>query len=483
MDNWVIVVGVLFVVFATGAAVFFWQEKKTAVMAKENAEAEVEKRQAEVEKSQAEVEKQQAEVEKWQAETEKWRGENEKAQSAMTEARTRAESIEQHVEGLRKDNEQLREQNKEHAGEISKLETKLENTNKNAEEKITFLQNVEKKMLAEFKNLSEDVLEKKSQKFNEVLTPVRKELKDFRERAENIHTEETRELGILKNEIGNLQQNAVQVGQEANNLTRALKGDKKIQGNWGEATLLNILTASRLTENVDFKMQETYKNEGSRSIPDCVIRLPNNKHLVIDSKVSLVDFTQSVEAEHGSAEETKYLENHCKAVRNHVSNLSTKGYQSLEGVNSPDFVLMFMPAEPAYIAAVAKDKDLLMHAWNKKIIICAPSTLMPIMSTVRSMLRLEQQNNNAKNIAEQGKKIYEKLSTFLVSMKKVGDTLDQAKTSYDKANDQLKSGRGNLVRQVEKLETFGVLPTKEIHSDYADVSVDNIENEGDSEDA
>ena len=407
------------------------------------------------------------------------------AQSELGSARTRADTIEQAMKDLKDDNDQLNEENKQYVGKVAKLETELENANNNAKEKAEFWENSEKRMLAEFEKLSGDVLDKKSEKIKEVLEPVRTELKEFRKRADSIHTEETRELGALKNEIGNLQKNAVRVGEEANNLTRALKGDKKIQGNWGEDTLLRLLEDSGLRKNLDYEMQTAYNDDnGGRLIPDCVIRLPNNKHLVIDSKVSLIDFTKSVEAEHGSPEEKEHMAHHCKAVRKHVATLSDKGYQALGGVNSPDFVLMFMPVEPAYIVAIAEDDDLLQEAWNKKVIICAPSTLMPIMHTVRSIWQLERQRDNAKEIAKQGGKIYDKLVRFVKNMEDVGTALENAQTRHQDAYKQLKTGRGNLIDQTLGLKNMDIptSPQKKMPVAFIDAQTSDMENDSDSED-
>ena len=470
MDNWVIVVGVLFVVFAAGAAVFFWQQTKTAVMAKENAEAEVKKRQAEVEKSQAEVEK-------WQAETEKWRGENEKAQSAMTEARTRAESIEQHVEGLRKDNEQLRKQNKEHAGEISKLTTELENANKNAEEKIALLQDVEENMLTKFESLSESVLEKKNTKFNEesskLLKPVRDELEKFQNRVNVIHTKDIEDRSALIQQIKDLQENAEQYGKSADNLASVIKGDSKARGNWGEIQLETLLQRAGLIKDEEYKAQPTMRGEDGKILrPDFKINLPDNKHFIIDSKVPLTAYYNFFNAE-GKDEKKAALANHVQVIKKHVNDLSSRHYTKATGVNAPDFVFMFMPLEPALIDAFHSEPELFAKAYEKSIILCSPTTMMATMRTVERVWRVERQNINAHEIAKQGGDIHDKFCGFLDNMADVEKALRKAQESHHAANEQLQNGKGNLIRRVEKLKKLGVPTKKKIHVDYASVQTDD----------
>ena len=484
MDNWVIVVGVFFAilaVFAAGAAVLFWQEKKTEVKARENAEAEVEKRQAEVEKSQAEVEK-------WQAETEKWRGENEKAQSAMTEARTRAESTEQNVEDLKKENKQLLEQNKEHAREISKLETELENANNNAEEKIALLQDVEKTMLTKFESLSGDILDKKSKKFNDVLIPVRDDLQKFQNRVNAIHTKDIEDRSALIQQIKDLQENAEQYGKSADNLASVIKGDSKARGNWGEIQLETLLQRAGLIKDEEYKAQPTMRGEDGKILrPDFKINLPDNKHFIIDSKVPLTAYYNFFNAE-GKDEKKAALANHVQVIKKHVNDLSNRHYTKADGVNAPDFVFMFMPLEPALIAAFHSEPELFAKAYEKNIILCSPTTMIAIMRTVERVWRVERQNINAEEIAKQGGRIYDKLCGFFDNMENIRNALKKAQESHYAAERQL-VGRDNLVRQAENLKTLRVPTSKEIPKRYVDVSVDNIgnedniENEGDSEDA
>ena len=459
MDIGVIVVGVLFVVVAAGAAVFFWQEKKTAVMAKENAEAEVKKRQAEVEKS--------------QAETEKWRGEYEKAKSAMTEARTRAESTEQNVEDLKKENKQLLEQNKEHASEISKLETELENTNKNAEEKIALLQDVEKNMLTKFESLSGDILDKKSKKFNDVLIPVRDDLQKFQNRVNAIHTKDIEDRSALIQQIKDLQENAEQYGKSADNLALVIKGDSKARGDWGEIQLETLLQRAGLIKGEEYEAQPSMRSEDDKIVrPDFKINLPDGKHFIIDSKVPLTAYYNFFNTEDKN-EKKAALANHVQVIKKHVNDLSSRHYTKATGVNAPDFVFMFMPLEPALIDAFHSEPELFAKAYEKSIILCSPTTMMATMRTVERVWRVERQNINAHEIAKQGGDIHDKFCGFLDNMADVEKALRKAQESHHAANEQLQNGKGNLIRRVEKLKKLGVPTKKKIHVDYASVQTDD----------
>lgn len=417
-----------------------------------------------------------------------WRQKYEEAQEAYGEAKIestqmteRAEAAQKNAEKSQTENSQLQQKTVQDAARIAELKTELQNAQTQADEKIAILEKAQKEMSkefektghameAQFKTLSQNILEEKSKKLREererfgkdseqLLKPLRDNISEFRQRIDAIHDEETKERSTLKSDIANLQKNAVQVGKEADNLARALKGDKKMQGNWGESTLKRILEISGLREGQDYETQSARQDEDNhRLIPDIIINLPDNKHLIIDSKVSLNAYVDYVNVTDEVAESVA-LQKHCAAVRQHMKILSKRRYQHSRNINSPDFVLMFMPIEPAYIAAVASDVNLLLDAWSKKIIICAPSTLMPIMRTVSSMWQLESQNKNAEEIARQGGALYDKFILFLESMEDINKALDKARESYDTAFNRIKSGKGNLIGQAKKLHKLGI-PTK-----------------------
>ena len=395
-----------------------------------------------------------------------------RAKNSETEARKKAEA----------EAEEWRKQHELRAGDIASLETELKNSRTAADESIN---QVKQAMRDEFKNLSQEVLDEKRKKFDEessvVLKPVRDELAAFQKRLNEIHGEDIKERSALSQQIQTLKENAEQYGKSADNLALALKGDSKTQGDWGEIQLETLLQHSGLRKGEEYEAQPSTRGENGEVLrPDFKINLPDNKHLVVDSKVSLRDYDDFCQAEDKDGKDAA-LARHVKAVKNHVNGLSGKHYASAQGINAPDFVFLFMHLEPALMLALHAEPRLFQFAYEKNIILCSPTNLMAIMRTVERIWRVERQNKNAEEIAKQGGKIYDKLSGFLGSMEDVGKALEKAQTSYEKANSQLKDGSGNLVRQVEKLKTLGALPNKKLPDDYADVSADNVENDGDSE--
>ena len=395
-----------------------------------------------------------------------------RAKNSETEARKKAEASA----------EEWRKQHELRAGDVASLKTELKNSQTAADESIN---QVKQAMRDEFKNLSQEVLDEKRKKFDEessvVLKPVRDELAAFQKRLNEIHGEDIKDRSALSQQINDLQKNAEQYGKSADNLALALKGDSKTQGDWGEIELELLLEGSGLRKGEGYEAQPTIRGEnGEKLRPDFKINLPDNKHLIVDSKVSLRDYTDYCKAEDGD-EKDAALARHIKAVKNHVNGLSGKHYASAQGINAPDFVFLFMYVEPALMLALSNEPTLFKYAYERNIVLCSPTNLMAIMRTVEGIWRVERQNKNAEEIAKQGGKIYDKLSGFLGSMEDVGKALEKAQTSYDKANSQLKDGSGNLVRQVEKLKTLGALPNKKLPDGYADVSADNVENDGGSE--
>lgn len=393
------------------------------------------------------------------------RKENQTAQIESVKAAARADSAEKTAADLDAQNKTMRGEVTQKTACIAKLETELKNAQQSAAEKIADLQKVHEKMDAEFKNMAQKILEEKSEKFGEessnLLKPLREELAQFRERVNNIHTKDAEDRSALKQQITDLKNNAAEYGKSADNLARALKGDSKTQGGWGEIMLANLLEKSGLREGEDYETQKTMSGEdGAILRPDVVVNLPDSKRLIIDSKVSLRDFCDAAEAENPDAEKAA-LSRHADAVKKHVDNLSSKDYARAKGVKAPDFVFMFMEIEPAFFAALRESPELFSDAYNKKIILCAPTTLMATLRTVERIWQLERQNRNAERIARQGGALFDKFNSFIKSMDKIGAALTNARQSYDHAYSQLSKGRGNLISHANKLKDLGVNAKKQ----------------------
>jgi DNA recombination protein RmuC len=347
------------------------------------------------------------------------------------------------------------------------LEEKLANESKEIEK-------LQEKFKTEFQNVANAILKQNTREFNEtsqknmsdLLNPLKEKITDFEKKVEETYQKGKIDQTVLKEELKRLQELNARLGEEAGNLTKALKSDSKKQGNWGEVVLERILERSGLIKDEEYFLQlTTTSEEGKVYRPDVVIKLPEKKHLIIDSKVSLTAFQQYIGAE-TDEQKQRFLKQHLLSIRNHVKELSEKNYQSLKELNTPDFVLMFMPVEPAFGVAVQADSDLFNFAWEKRIVIVSPTTLLATLRTVASIWSHEKQTRNALEIAKQGGKLYDKFEGFLKDLEKIGDNLDKARFSYDEAHKKLVSGRGNLLGQVEKLKVMGAKATKQLDKKY-----------------
>ena len=383
------------------------------------------------------------------------------AREAMTKATVKAEENEKLLQQVEPKYQQLLQQHNDDTARIAQLEETLNQERKQNAEKLSLLDEAKSKMSEQFKNLAQEILDDKSKAFEgnsqKLLEPLRQDIEKFRQRADEIHSEETKERASLKEQVTALQENASKIGEDANNLTLALKGDKKAQGDWGEITLEKLLEDSGLRKDEEYKSQESVRDEnGNIMRPDVIIFLPDGNHLVVDSKVSLNAYSDYVTGIYDNASE------HVKAVRTHIRTLADKHYATARGLNSPDFVFMFMPIEPAYFAALSADKKLFSDAYNKKIILVAPTTLMATLRTVERIWRLERQNKNAADIADRAGKIHDKLCGFVDDMEKIDRGLKNAQCSYNEAMKKLYDGSGNLIGQVEKLKELGANTKKEL---------------------
>lgn len=366
-----------------------------------------------------------------------------------------------------------------------KAETELEAERRQSADKLSTLQQSAQEAKAvlsdQFKNLANEILEEKSRRFAEqnqqnldtLLKPLQEKLTDFRKQVDETYQSEARERFALKQEVEKLAGLNLRMTDETRALTNALKGESKTQGDWGELVLETILENSGLRKGEEYVVQDTQTiSDGSRLQPDVVIRLPESKHLVIDSKVSITAYTRYMQSDDESVKISE-LSSHVLSIKQHIQGLSAKNYQDLYGVGSIDFVLMFIPIEPAFLAAMRHAPEIYQDALKKNIVIVCPSTLLATVRTVAHLWRQEQQNRNAQEIARQCASLYDKFVGFVEDLEKVGQRLEQAQISYSDAVGKLKTGRGNLIRTAENVKKLGVKPNKSLPSKLTDVADDD----------
>ena len=338
----------------------------------------------------------------------------------------------------------------------------------NFTEKLSILENAEKHLSVQFENLANKIFEQKSEKFTKtsesgltsVIAPLKQQIDDFKRQINDQYNKEGQERASLKTEILSLQALNKQITEEAAALTNALKGDNKQQGNWGELVLERILNESGLRKGHEYETQKSLTDDaGKRYQPDVVVHLPNDKDIVIDSKVSLTAYERYVNAANES-DAKKAIKEHTSSIRMHIKGLSKKDYQDLTGVRTLDYVLMFIPIESAFIAAIEEDQGLIKYAMDNQIMLVSPTNLLVALRTINNIWQYEYQNQNANKIAEHGRKMYDKLVGFVADLDKVGKSLDNATKNYDSALSKLSTGRGNLIRQAEMFKKLGVSPTK-----------------------
>lgn len=353
---------------------------------------------------------------------------------------------------------------------ISTLEELFKLEKESLKEKITFLENNKEQMKLEFENLAnklfDDSLKKSNQNINQVLTPFKEQLSLFGKRANEIFNEDTKQRSSLLTEIKNLKELNNQISQDAINLTKALKGQNKLQGDWGEMILSSILEQTGLRKDLEYKVQTSFKDEQGKFLrPDVVVHLPSNKDIVIDSKLSLnsyIDYTNS-EDEKDKKEALNRLIN---SITNHIKDLSTKKYENLSDLRSLDFVLMFIPIEGAFLLANQTNQNIFEIAFKNNIMLVSPSTLYITLRTIENIWRNERQNENAKEISRQAGDLYDKFVSFVDDMEAIGNNLNKSQDSYNKALNKLSLGRGNLISRAEKFLDLGVKPNKKISEKY-----------------
>lgn len=376
----------------------------------------------------------------------------------------------------RSDLESERRKSEDLTRQYTQAVTDNKNLQQRLEEQRQESGDLNKKLTAEFQNIAGIILEEKTKKFTEqnkehldiILSPLKEKLDDFKKRVEETYDKGSRETFSLKEEVRKLQELNLRMSEETINLTKALKGDTKKQGNWGELVLEKILERSGLEKDREYKAQVVTQNVDGETIkPDFVVYLPENKHIIIDSKVSLTAYELLVNAETDDEREQRKKE-HVASLRSHIKLLGEKNYQSAELFNSPEFVLMFVPIESSFGIAVQADQELFNYAWERKIVVVSPSTLLATLGTIASIWKQEKQTRNAIDIAKQGGALYDKFVGFVSDLTEVGKKMDSAKDSYKDAMSKLVEGRGNIVRNIENLKTLGAKTTKSLDQKLLD---------------
>ncbi|WP_028298673.1 DNA recombination protein RmuC [Olivibacter sitiensis] len=394
---------------------------------------------------------------------------------------------------LEKENEKLHQELKETREKLGISERSLEGMNAYFESQREKL-NEQKQEMAdmkvqfnkEFELIANRVLEEKSKTFgnthqkniHEILQPLKENIKAFEQKIDHTYRSEAAERNALKGVIIQLMEQSKLIRDEANNLAKALKGDSKKQGNWGEIILERVLERSGLTKNREYRIQVSMSNElGNRQQPDVIIDLPDEKHLVIDSKVSLIAYEKWVNCE-DEIERPLYIRQHIVSVRNHINELSKKNYSNLYQINSPDFVLLFMPIESAFSMAISENNELFSEAWEKGVVMVSPSTLLATLRTIASMWKQERQTRNVLEIAREAGALYDKFVGFMEDMDKVDKQIGILARIHEDARKKLETGRGSVISKVEKLKQLGAKASKQLDQSLLEIDKDdNNDNE------
>jgi DNA recombination protein RmuC len=338
------------------------------------------------------------------------------------------------------------------------------------EEKLALLDDARDRMTHQFRALANDILEEKSRRFTEqnqtnlghLLDPLKTRLQEFQSKVDQVYVQESKDRSALAQQVTSLLEMNQRLAEEAKDLTQALKGSTKAQGDWGEVVLERILEAAGLRRGHEYTMQETIARiDASRARPDVILHLPGGRKLVVDAKVSLLDYGTYC----GTADEAlrkHAAARHCSSLREHIRDLAARNYHQLPGLETLDFVILFVPIEPAFLLALETDSNLWVHAWEKNILLVSPSTLLFVVRTVAHLWRQDEQAQNVQQIAERGAELYDKFAGFVDDLSKLGARIEQTRNAFDAAFDKLTRGRGNLVRQVEMLRALGVQPSKRL---------------------
>jgi DNA recombination protein RmuC len=380
----------------------------------------------------------------------------------------RVQSLESDCVGHESLKERLRSEIGGLTSKIAQLTVTVEADKKHADEKLALLTAARVELANQFETLANRILEEKSKRFTEqnqenlgnLLNPLKEKFGEFQQKVESLEKDGVAGRSELKEQIGQLRSLNERLSQDATNLVTALRGSSKRQGDWGEFVLESILESSGLRKGHEYRMQESITREDrTRARLDVIVDLPEGRHLVIDAKVSLNDYNDHCAAEEEALRESS-LKQHVASMRTHIRELSQRNYHALYQLNSLDFVVMFVPIEPAFMLAIAHDGKLWQEAWDKNVLLVSPSTLLFVLRTVSQLWRQEQQTKNVQEIVRRGGDLYDKLAAFAKDLTDVGRNLDAARGAYEEAYKKLASGKGNAVRQAEMLKSLGVKPSK-----------------------
>ncbi len=351
----------------------------------------------------------------------------------------------------------------EKAVEVATLKATNENLVEKLENQKSEIELLQKRLTTEFENIATKLLKERADEFSasntknlsEILNPLKERILQFEKKVDDTYDKELRDKISLREEVRKLTELNTRVSEEANNLTKALKGDVKKQGNWGEVILERVLERSGLTRGQEYEREEVVEGaDHSVQRPDVIIHLPDNKHIIIDSKVSLVAYERLHTTDSDDAR-ANFLKEHINSLKNHVKFLSEKNYQNAHNINTPDFVLMFLPIEASFSIAVQGDDELFKFAWERKIVIVSPTTLLATLRTISSIWKQELQTKNAQEIARLSGTLYDKFIGFLEDLNKIKTNIDRSSTAYDDAVKKLKDGNGNILRTAQKIKELG----------------------------
>lgn len=396
------------------------------------------------------------------------------------------QELKQHAEKIQQDKNDIQQQLFKAQTEISNLQIKQQKEREYTDEKLAQLEVNKTQLKKDFESLADNILKSTQQEFSTqskqglelFLSPFRQQISDFKEKVETIHSNDLKQREALKTELKQLQTLNREMTDEAHQLSNALKGQKKMQGNWGELILENVLDRSGLRADKDYRREVSFNTSTGKKRPDVIVYLPDNKHLVIDSKVSLNAYSRFVNADN-DIEKNQAIKEHIKAISERIKELSNKNYFDLPGLKSPDMVFMFIPIESAFVEAIKADDHLFQLATEQQVLVTTPTTLLTSLNIVRQLWRFEDQNSHTAKLADQASKVYNQLRLFLESMESLGSQLDKSRQTYDIAMRQFVSGKGNLVKRVEDFQKLGVSVKKELPEKLiqkANMELDLIEN-------
>ncbi|WP_413665598.1 DNA recombination protein RmuC [Microbulbifer sp. CNSA002] len=402
------------------------------------------------------------------------------SQAALQVAQARIDSSRERESQLGVEVESLRTELADKLQQLTRSQVLVEKGEAALAEQRKLMEQMRIAMGEQFENLANRIFEEKQQSFvrrsedslRKSLDPLERQLGDFRKRVEHVYDRENAERNSLLGQIKALREQTQRISDEALNLTSALKGDRKIQGNWGEVVLERLLEESGLQKGREYETQVTLTSDGRRRQPDVIVRLPENKDLIIDSKVSLVDYERYSSAE-TDEERTQALKQHVNSLRAHITGLNKKAYEQLEGVRTLDFVFIFVPIEAAYMLAMQADPDLFRFAYEKQIVLVSPTSLMATLRTVENIWRYEKQNKNAEKIADEAGKLHDQFAMVLESLDVLGDRLRQADDAYQQTYKRLATGRGNAVKRIDSLRKLGAKTRKQISAQLRDRAEDS----------